>query len=144
LSIPPISITVAGPLWASAKKTAPLELTVISSCTSLALMCLPTRNRPYPVTPTACSSSLATPAILRAAVRASSALCKTSVVGFHPVPITWLSFITTALVVVEPESIPAVRPVCFSRAKRPRYLTVVTRASILVRSVSAVVLSVKE
>ena len=117
---------------------------MISSWISLALMCLPTRKRPYPVTPIAETSSFCTPAIFRAAWQASSALFKTSVVGTQPVPITSLSLITTDLVVVDPESIPAVRPVCFSRARRPLYLTVVTRASILVSRVSAVVLSVKE
>ena len=50
----------------------------------------------------------------------------------------------TALVVEDPESSPAVRPDCFSLASRSFLVTMVTSASILVRSWAAFSLSVKE
>jgi hypothetical protein len=52
-----------------------------------------------------------TPASFRAIEYASSALSRTFVVGTQPLPIILLSLITTAFVVVDPESIPAVSPV---------------------------------
>ena len=58
LSIPPMSMMVASPFWRSASQTAPLELTVSSSCTSFTLSekWLPRVKRPYPVVPMASRS----------------------------------------------------------------------------------------
>ncbi len=108
------------------------------------MRCFPTRNRPYPVVPIAWTSSRAMPAISSAWAMVPSALLSTSVVGSQPVPTILLSFITTAFVVLDPESTPMVIPVCSSRARRALRLAMVVRASILVRRVPAVVRSVKE
>ena len=51
---------------------------------------------------------------------------------------------TTALVVDEPESRPAVRPVCLTLARSSFLSTIVTSASILVSSCEALSLSVNE
>ncbi len=89
-------------------------------------------------------SSRVRPAISSASETALSALLSTSVVGCHPVPTISLSFITTAFVVLDPESTPIVIPVCSSRARSALRRAMVVRASILVRRVPAVVRSVKE
>ena len=109
-----------------------------------ALISFPTRNRPYPVVPTAWISSRVTPASSSAVAITSRALFSTSVVGCQPVPMILLSFMTTAFVVAEPESTPSVIPAWTSRASSARRRAMVVRASILVRRVPAVVRSVNE
>ena len=58
----------------------------------------------------------------------------TSPEGVQSLPMILLSCMMTALVVDDPESRPAVRPVCLSLARSSFLVTMVTRASILVSS----------
>ncbi len=67
-----------------------------------------------------------------------------SAVGVQLLPMITLSRMMTAFVVLEPESKPAVSPTCLSRASSSFLSTMVTNASILVRSCPDLVLSVKE
>ena len=144
LSIPPMSMMVASPLCLSASQTAPLELTVSSSWTSFALKWSPRVNLPYPVVPMASMSFSSTPAIFMAFSRTWVADLTTSPDGVQSFPMILLSCMMTAFVVEEPESSPAVRPVCLSLARSSFLVTMVTRASILVSSWDALSLSVKE
>ena len=70
----------------------------------------------------------------------STTLCD----GVHDFPMILLLSMTTALVVDDPESSPTVSPDCLSLARSSFLVTIVTRASILVRSWEAFSLSVNE
>ena len=144
LSIPPMSMMVASPLCLSASHTAPLELTVSSSWTSFAPKCSPRVNLPYPVVPMASTCFISMPAISRALFSTWVADWMTSPEGVQSLPMILLFSMTTALVVDDPESRPTVMPVCLSLARSSFLETMVTRASILVRSWDALSLSVNE
>jgi len=85
-----------------------------------------------------------TPAIFMAFSSTWVAEATTSPEGVQSFPMILLFSMMTAFVVEEPESSPAVMPVCLSLARSSFLVTMVTRASILVSSWDALSLSVKE
>ncbi len=84
------------------------------------------------------------PASARAWSSTSCAEPMTSPVGVHALPMILLSCRIMALVVEEPESMPAVIPTWRSLASSSFFATMVTSASILVSSCAAFIRSVNE